>query len=109
MVRRPDPADAQGGGTQRLDKWLFFSRMAKTRPLAADLIRGGHIRVNGDKATTPAKTIRPGDVLTIALERQVRVLRMLAPGERRGPFPEARLLYEDLATPPRGLEADADD
>ena len=98
MAREPEPAAADG--PQRLDKWLFFSRMVKTRPLAADLIRAGHVRVNGDKAHSASKAIRPGDVLTIALDRQVRVLRVLAPGSRRGPFPEARLLYEDLAPPP---------
>lgn len=91
--------DGAGSGAQRLDKWLFFSRMVKTRALAVELIRAGHVRVNGDNAGAPAKAVRPGDVLTIALERQVRVLRVRAPGERRGPYPEARLLYEDLASP----------
>jgi ribosome-associated heat shock protein Hsp15 len=102
MGRGPD-RDEAGSAVQRLDKWLFFSRMVKTRGLAADLIRAGHVRVNGDKAGTPAKSVRPGDVLTIALERQVRVLKVLAPGDRRGPYPEARLLYEDLAPPPEAL------
>jgi ribosome-associated heat shock protein Hsp15 len=102
MGRGPEAA---GAATQRLDKWLFFSRMVKTRALAVDLIRAGHVRVNGDKPGAPAKTIRPGDILTIALERQVRVLKVLAPGERRGPYAEACLLYEDLA-PPNGSPPD---
>ena len=97
MARQPETAAAEA--SQRLDKWLFFSRMVKSRPLAADLIRAGHVRVNGDKAHAAAKAIRAGDVLTIALDRQVRVLRVLASGTRRGPYTEARLLYDDLAPP----------
>ncbi len=87
-------------GRQRLDKWLWFARVVKTRSLAARLVGDGHVRVNGVRATVPARTLQPGDVLTVALERQVRVLRVVAGGERRGPFPEARLLYEDLAAEP---------
>ena len=107
--RQPLPDHAGAGETQRLDKWLFFARMAKTRPLAVDLIRAGHVRVNGDKAKAPGKTVRPGDVLTIALSREVRILKVLGPGERRGPYPEARLLYEDLSPPSPWQEADDDD
>jgi ribosome-associated heat shock protein Hsp15 len=93
---------AQGAGAaaadrQRLDKWLWFARMVKTRALAAKLVQAGHVRLNGARASGPDKPVRPGDVLTIALERQVRVLRVESPGERRGPYEEARLLYTDLA------------
>jgi ribosome-associated heat shock protein Hsp15 len=83
--------------------------MAKTRSIAVDLIRAGHVRVNGDKAKSPGKSIRPGDVLTIALSRDVRILKMLGPGERRGPYVEARLLYEDLAPPQSLPDEEADD
>lgn len=81
---------------QRIDKWLFFARAVKSRALATKLVAAGHVRVNRDKTDQPARQIRPGDVLTIALEHKVLVWRVLAPGERRGPFQEARLLYEDL-------------
>lgn len=84
----------------RLDKWLWFARVVKTRTLAAKLVSDGHIRVNGARIDAPAKGIVAGDVLTISLERQVRVLRVAALGTRRGPYEEARLLYEDL-TPKR--------
>jgi len=84
----------------RLDKWLWFARAAKTRTLAAKLVTEGHVRVNGARVDAPAKAIAPGDVLTIALEREVRVLRVAALGARRGPYEEARLLYEDLTPPP---------
>ncbi len=84
------------GERQRLDKWLWFARMARTRTAAAQLVADGHIRINGQRVTQAAKAVRPGDVLTIALQRDVRLLRVVAPGERRGPYEEARLLYEDL-------------
>ena len=85
---------------QRLDKWLWFARIVKSRSLAQKLVTGGHVRVNRDKASAPAKAIRHGDVLTIAVANRVLVLKVLAPGARRGPAPEARLLYEDLAPAP---------
>jgi ribosome-associated heat shock protein Hsp15 len=89
---------------QRLDKFLWFARVVKTRSLAAKLIGGGFVRVNGQRVEQPAKLVKPGDVLTIALEHQTRVLRVLAPGTRRGPFEEARLLFEELA-PENGRNA----
>ncbi len=74
---------------QRLDKWLWFARVVKTRSLAAKLVGDGHVRVNGQRSDVPAKLVGPGDVVTIALERHVRVLRVLGPGTHRGPYPEA--------------------
>lgn len=82
--------------TQRVDKWLWFARVVKTRTLAARLISSGHVRINARRIDAPAKPVAPGDVLTIALEQQVRVLKVLRPGTRRGGYPEARLLFEDL-------------
>ena len=94
-------------GRQRLDKWLWFARVTKTRTLAAALVSDGAVRVNQQRVDTPAKALKPGDVLTIALERDVRVLRVVAPGSSRRPYEEARLLYEDLTPPPapKTLEA----
>ena len=94
--------EAGSQGRLRIDKWLWHARVAKTRTLAARLIADGHVRVNGTKADAPAKAVKPGDVLTIALERTVRVYRVVGLGERRGPATEARELYEDLSPePPR--------
>ena len=90
-----DPSKAR----QRIDKWLWFARIVKSRTLAAKLVTEGRIRVNSARIDTPAKAIGPGDVLTIALEREVKVWRILAIGERRGPYSEARLLYEDIGGP----------
>lgn len=84
---------------QRLDQWLWFARILKSRTLAARLVSEGHVRINGLRTDQPAKIIGPGDVLTIALEHQVLVLKVHACGARRGPYAEARLLYDDLASP----------
>jgi ribosome-associated heat shock protein Hsp15 len=82
----------------RLDKWLWHARFCKTRSLAAKLCEGG-IRIDGALVAKPGATIRPGQVLTFALGRHVRVIELVAVGERRGPAEEARALYRDLAPP----------
>lgn len=83
--------------TIRLDKWLFHARFLKTRGLAASLVGEGRLRVNGEATAKPHRAVGAGDVLTFALHGRVRVVRILDVGERRGPAPEARDLYEDLA------------
>ncbi len=84
---------------QRLDKWLWFARLTRTRTLAARLVEAGKVRVNREKVLKPAHNIKPGDVITAALGGRVRVARVIDTGKRRGPADEARGLYEDL-TPP---------
>jgi ribosome-associated heat shock protein Hsp15 len=96
---RPSPDQAEAPGTQRLDKWLWFARFLKSRTLAAQLVLDGKVRINRMRVVKPSQTVRAGDVLTIAMRGRVHVLRVLAPGERRGPPPEARRLYEVLTTP----------
>lgn len=86
--------------TQRLDKWLWFARVLKSRTLAATAVSEGRVRINKVKVTKPAQLLKPGDVLTIALREKVLVLRFVLPGQRRGPPVEARTLYEDLTPPP---------
>ncbi len=81
----------------RLDKWLWHARFFKTRSIAAREVSAGHVRINGDKTDKPARTVGPGDVLTFPQARRVRVVRIEAIGERRGPAPEARTLYTDLS------------
>jgi ribosome-associated heat shock protein Hsp15 len=88
-------------GTQRIDKWLWFARIAKTRTLAAALVREGKVRVNRVRAAKASQTVREGDVLTIALRGRVEILKVRAAGERRGPPAQALLLYEKL-TPASG-------
>jgi len=85
---------------QRIDKWLFFARVVKSRSLAAKLAQSGRVRVNRDKIDQASQLVKPGDVLTITLDRQIRILKVLSGGERRGPFAEAQTLFEDMTPPP---------
>ncbi len=80
----------------RLDKWLWQARFFKTRSLAAGVVRGGRVRVNGTRALKPAQQVGPGDVMTFPQGRQIRVVRLMFVGNRRGPASEAQTLYEDL-------------
>ncbi|WP_300518749.1 RNA-binding S4 domain-containing protein [Aliiroseovarius sp.] len=80
----------------RADKWLWHARFFKTRGLATKLISAGHLRVNSDKVAKPAHGVGPGDVLTFPQGRRIRVVRITALSDRRGPAPEAQTLYEDL-------------
>jgi len=84
----------------RIDKWLWQARFFKTRGLAAALVAGGHLRLNGAKTAKPGHAVGPGDVLTFPQGGHIRVVRIQACGLRRGPAPEARALYEDLAPDP---------
>ena len=85
--------------TIRVDKWLWQARFFKTRTLAAKVVTAGKVRVNTVAISKPSRTIGVGDVLTFAQGKDVRVIRLLALGERRGPAPEARALYDDLSPP----------
>ena len=99
----PAPAaqlPAVGPERQRLDKWLFFARVVKSRSLAARLVAAGGVRINAEKTTQASRTVKAGDVLTINAARRVLVYRILDCGTRRGPAPEAALLYEDMSPPP---------
>ena len=82
----------------RLDKWLWYARFFKTRTLAAEIVGKGKVRVNGQRVRKPATPVRVGDGLSFAEGESVRVLRIEALADRRGPAPEARLLYADLAS-----------
>lgn len=91
--------EEDGHGTQRLDRWLWFARFLKSRTLAAKLVASGKMRVNGERISKASRLVRTGDVLTFPLGPHIRIIRILAPGTRRGPAPEARELYEDLSPP----------
>ncbi len=93
-----------GDDRQRIDRWMFFARVVKSRSLAAKLAQSGRVRVNGDKINQPSRQIASGDVLTITLDRKILILRVIEPGERRGPYDEAKLLYEDISPPPVATE-----
>ncbi|MBI4723562.1 MAG: RNA-binding S4 domain-containing protein [Rhodomicrobium sp.] len=81
---------------QRLDKWLWYARIAKSRSTAAKLIENGCIRVNRQRVQKPSACVKCGDVLTATLHSRVRVIEIRAIGERRGPASEAQTLYAEL-------------
>ena len=85
---------------QRLDKWLFFSRAIKSRTLAQKLIETGAVRVNSERTVHTDHQVGTGDVLTMTVHERLLVWKILDPGVRRGPAPEAALLYEDLSPSP---------
>ena len=93
---------------QRLDKWLWFARFAKSRTLAAKMVTSGYVRLNGQRTDSAAKGVAVGDVVTIALARATLVVRVEGLGERRGPATEARLLYLDLGQDNGTLVSDPD-
>jgi ribosome-associated heat shock protein Hsp15 len=80
----------------RLDKWLWFARIVKTRDLARDLAESGHVRVNGQRVSAASRLVRVGDVLTIALPSRVRVLKVADVAVRRGPPAAGAALYEEI-------------
>ena len=80
----------------RLDKWLWQARFYKGRGDAADMVAEGYLRLNGMHCTKPGHALAVGDVLTFPYGREVRVVRVIALGVRRGPATEAQTLYEDL-------------
>ncbi len=86
----------------RIDKWLWYARFFKTRGLSAKLVSSGKLRVNSEPVAKPAYQVKPGDVLTFPQERDIRVIRIDALGERRGPATEAATLYTDLSPPAKG-------
>lgn len=91
----------------RIDKWLWFARFFKSRTLAGKVCASGRLRLNGEPIAKAHQTVKTGDVLTFPQGRDIRVVRVLALGTRRGPAPEARALYDDLEPPaPRSPASD---
>jgi len=95
------PESGEDRDWQRLDKWLWCARVAKTRADCAKLVAKGRVRLNRQPTDKPHARLRLGDVLTLALgsadRGTIRVWRVAGFSDRRGPAPEARRLYEDLA------------
>jgi len=83
---------------QRIDKWLWHARMVRTRSDAAALTQAGHVRLNGRRVTAASHKVVIGDVVTLALDRSVRLVRVEAVCEKRGPAAAARALYRNVET-----------
>lgn len=81
---------------QRIDQWLWFARIVKSRTLAQALIERGKVRLNRNRIEKTSQSVKAGDVLTISLGPKVRIVQVVAPGVRRGPAPEAARLYLEL-------------
>ena len=82
--------------TMRIDKWLWQARFFKTRSLSAKVVTGGHMRVNGAHISKASYAVGAEDVLTFPQGHQIRVIKVLGIGIRRGPATEAQTLYQDL-------------
>ena len=89
---------------QRIDKWLWFARVVKTRDLAKSLAESGHVRLNGRRVDAAAQAVKIGDVLTIGINGGVRILKVAGFAERRQAAPLAGLTYDDLSPKPDPAE-----
>ena len=78
----------------RIDRWLWAARLARTRPLAAEAVSGGRVHVNG-AAVKPSRDVRPGDEIEVTMGQVRRTVVVRGTAVRRGPAPEAQLLYEE--------------
>jgi ribosome-associated heat shock protein Hsp15 len=81
---------------QRIDRWLWHARLVRTRDAAATLAGSGYVRVNGTRVDAPGRMVRSGDVITVALDHRVRVLKIIGFRDRRGPAGTGETLYEEL-------------
>ncbi len=86
---------------QRIDKWLWHARVVKTRPDAAALVEKVRVRINGEREKSPGHAVKLGDVVTIALDGRVRVLKISDFSQRRGDATAGRALYDELQSAPK--------
>ncbi len=84
---------------QRIDKWLWYARFFKSRSLASQMCKGRKLRINRRLVNKASANVKVGDILTFPQGDCIRTVKVLDPGERRGPAPEAQSLYQDLAPP----------
>ena len=90
----------------RIDRFLFFIRLIKSRTQAQEILHAGHTRIDGRRVEKCSEEVKPGSIVALPLRGQVRVIRVLALPARRGPPAEARLCYEELGDPPRATPVD---
>ena len=80
----------------RIDRFLFFIRLVKSRTLARGVVEAGYVRIDGKRVEKPSEEVRTGSIVALPLDGNVRILRVLCLPIRRGPAPEARACYEEL-------------
>ncbi|MBT5185816.1 MAG: RNA-binding S4 domain-containing protein [Kordiimonadaceae bacterium] len=90
--------------TQRIDVWLWHARFYKTRSLATKMVRGGKVRLNGNICKKASTFVSNEDVLTFVRADDILIAKVASISNRRGPAPEAQLLYKDL-TPPKEVHS----
>ncbi len=99
-VAKPGRMEPSGlppqGGTLRIDKFLWFTRLARSRSYAQALAEEGHIRLNGRRIDRAHAPVRPGDLITLPHGASARVVRVSMLPARRGPAPEAQSCYEEI-------------
>jgi ribosome-associated heat shock protein Hsp15 len=103
-----EPTTDRSGDRVRVDRWLWAARFVKSRSLAADLVKGGRVEVNGVRLK-PSREIQAGDRLEITIGHVRRVVVVLGTAERRGPASAAALLYEETAESIEARERQAAD
>jgi ribosome-associated heat shock protein Hsp15 len=92
----------------RIDRFLHCIRLVKSRTLAQALIDAGHVRVDGKRVVKPSEDVRAGQIVAVPVRGTVRVLRVIALPQRRGPSAEARTWYEELGPANVSQESAAD-
>ena len=80
----------------RVDRYLHCIRLVKSRGLAQALIETGHVRIDGKRVAKPSEAVRVGSTIAFPLHDRVRILKVLALPDRRGPAAEARTCYEEV-------------
>lgn len=80
----------------RIDRFLFFIRLVKSRTLAQALVEAGHMRIDGKRITKPSEEVREGSIVALPLHGRVRILEVLSLPARRGPAAEARACYREV-------------
>ena len=105
MTSPEKKAAENGADALRIDKWLWHARFFKSRTTASKLCAGGRVRVNREVIGKAHHPVRAGDIITFPQGRTIRVVEVVALGERRGPATEAQTLYNDLTPPAPPREA----
>ena len=97
---RPTPSQSWPSSRKservRIDRFLFFIRLTKSRTLAQSVIEAGHVRIDGKRVEKPSEEVRAGSIIALPLRDRVRILKVLSLPARRGPASEARLCYQEL-------------
>ena len=106
MSTRGEGGAVASGASRRIDQWLWYARVVKSRTMAAGLVAEGRVRINRERVEKPSHILKIGDVVTVTAHERVRVLKVAAAGIRRGPPIEAAALFEDLTPPPVPVSAE---